>query len=159
MSQATIQGLDALLKRLDAVTAAQVVVPPMRRAVERIKRRMQVYPPPPAAIQGPSSRPVRFRTGAGADVSFVARSRGQYKRTGTYGRRWTTRVWGEARSNVIYGRVGNNTKYAPWVGSQRFQAGIHRNRWGTDEQALRQELPIIQDDFTATIDRALGGKR
>jgi hypothetical protein len=45
------------------------------------------------------------------------------------------------------------------VGSQRFQAGIHRNRWGTDEQALRQELPIIQADFMATIDQALGGKQ
>lgn len=55
----------------------------------------------------------------------------------------------------VRGEVGNNTKYAPWVGSQRFQARMHRGRWTTDEGALTSERANIEDDFNAAVAAAL----
>lgn len=148
-----IRGLDRLLKKLDAVTAARVIARPMARGVTRLQRRMQEYPPPLAAIQGPASAPVRFSTRSGRAVNFIARRRKPYRRTGTYGRRWTTRITGNATGMV--GRVGNNVRYGPFVGSERFQARIHRGRWNTDERVVRQEQPGIVADFQSEIDQAL----
>lgn len=51
--------------------------------------------------------------------------------------------------------VGTNTSYAPWVGSQRFQARVHRGRWETDEGVLEHELSNIVEDFQVAIDAAI----
>jgi hypothetical protein len=149
-----IEGLDDLFRRLDRVSAAKVLVPPMHRAVERIKRRMQEYPPALAPMQGTAFNPVRFTTRGGKAVSFMAKARKPYRRTGTYGRRWTGRVVGIG--NGVQGRVGNNVRYAPYVGSARWQARVHRNRWNTDTGVLQDELPAIRRDFAQSVQRALG---
>ncbi|GIV82775.1 MAG: hypothetical protein KatS3mg051_2129 [Anaerolineae bacterium] len=124
----SVSGLDRLERKLrNASRVLDVAEPPLHRGGLRVQRRMQDYPPPP-----PRSR---------------------YIRTGTYGRRWTTRV--ERSRNQVRVRVGNNTSYAPLVGSSQFQARIHRGRWTTDMQALEQELPVIQRDLQRAIDEEL----
>lgn len=148
-----IRGLDRLLKKLGAAGATQTLVRPMGRAVLRIQKRMQEYPPPLAAVQGPASGPVRFTTSAGKRVEFIARRRKPYRRTGTYGKRWTFKI--AATDGGLVGRVGNNVAYAPFVGSARFQARIHQGRWNTDERVVREEAPGILADFQREIDRAL----
>lgn len=123
-----IKGLDRLYKKLGAVAAIDRLEKPMQRAVLRLQRRMQEYPPAP--------------------------SRSRYIRTGTLGRRWTTRV--ERSGNGLVGKVGNVTRYGPLVQSSRFQTRIHkRTGWLTDERAVREEQAAIVADFAREIDRAL----
>lgn len=123
-----IEGIEELFRKLDQATAVQTLVPPMQRAVLRLQSRMANYPPAP-----PRSR---------------------YRRTGTLGRRWTTRVTQE--SDGVRGTVGNNTVYGPLVQSSRFQTRIHqRTGWQTDRSVLEEERDAIVADFQRAISEAL----
>ena len=148
-----IRGLDKLYKKLERAAATKTLERPMQRGVLRLQRRMQEYPPSLPAIQGPSSRPVRFSTRGGRGVNFIARVPKAYKRTGTYGKRWTTRI--TRSGNGLVGKVGNNVRYAPYVGSEQWQAKVHRGRWNTDAKIVEQEAPGILADFQRVIDQAL----
>jgi hypothetical protein len=74
------------------------------------------------------------------------------------GSRWTTRA---IRGQGYVGReVGNNASYAYWVQSSELQASIHRDRWQTDEMAIREVLPdTVREVEQALISEAsrLGG--
>lgn len=123
-----IRGPDKLFKKLGNAQAVDRLERPMQRGVLRLQRRMQEYPP--------------------------ALASSAYRRTGTYGRKWTTRV--TKSGNGIQGRVGNNVYYGPFVGSERFQARVHRGRWNTDRRVVEQEQAAIVADFAREVDRALG---
>lgn len=124
-----IKGLDKLFVKLDRAAAIDTLVPPMERGTKRLQRRMQEYPPSPA--------------------------KSKYVRTGTYGRRWTTPPLERSASGLV-GRAGNNVGYAPFVGSEQFQARVHRGRWNTDAKIVKDEEPAILADFQQAIDKALG---
>ena len=124
----TVSGLTELYKRVEAVTAVAILEPPMKRGVLRLEAYMKVYPAAP-----PMSR---------------------YRRTGTLGRRWTTRI--ERTTNSLTGRAGNNTEYGPWVQSDRYQARWHRRTgWHTDAQAVRENEAAIVADFQQAINVAI----
>jgi hypothetical protein len=128
MPALAIRGMDQLVAKLGRAKAMQTYEPPMQRAVLRVQRPMQEYPPPP-----PHST---------------------YRRTGTYGRRWITRV--ESSSAGLTGRVGNNVYYGPFVGSSIFQTATHRaTGWTTDAEALKQNEAAILADFAQVADKAL----
>lgn len=129
MVQIRIEGIDKLQAKLGKVMAAQTLRPPMQRSVYRLQRYMGRYPAQPASST--------------------------YRRTGTLGRRWTTEVTKGAGGGLI-GKIGNNTTYGPWVQSSRFQARVHRGRWQTDEDAIKDNEDAIVSDFAAAIDKALG---
>ena len=123
-----IKGVAELIAKLGKLVAIQVLEPPMQRAVYRLQAAMQDYPPAPR-----SSR---------------------YIRTGTLGRRWTTRI--TRSSNGITGTVGNNTAYGPLVQSERFQTRTHnRTGWTTDERAVKDNERAIVSDFERAIQAAL----
>lgn len=116
----TITGVEIVNARLSRLQGMRWAVRPMRRSVLLLQNRMATYPP-----QRPGSR---------------------YVRTGTLGKNWTTKV--EESPNRVLGIVGNSrTSYAPWVQSARFQAGIHRGRWQTDEQVAGQSRIEIAELF------------
>jgi hypothetical protein len=128
MATIEIQGIDALIRKLDSMEQVNDVLnPPMQRAVLRLQRDMADYPP--------------------------ARPGSSYRRTGTLGRRWTTEI--TRNGNGLIGKTGNNTSYGPWVQSKQFQARVHRGRWQTDEDVLERNRRRITDDFDATIQREL----
>lgn len=142
-----IRGLEQLYRKFDRVTATKTLVPPTQRGLMRLKRPMQFYPPALPPRQGPlRARAARSRRARRA-------YRLGYKRTGTYGKRWATQV--VVSGNGVQGRLGNNTRYAPYVGSKQFQARIHQGRWNTDDQVVREEQAAIVADYQATIDKAL----
>lgn len=123
-----IKGVGDVIARLGRIAAVQVLEPPMQRAVYRLQARMQDYPPAPATSR--------------------------YIRTGTLGRRWTTRI--AKSSNGITGTIGNNTAYGPYVQSERFQTRTHkRTGWRTDQNAVDQERAAIVADFEQAIQKAL----
>jgi hypothetical protein len=127
MSSITIKGVDELMRKLDKAAAIDTLKPPMQRSVMLLQRRMAQYP--------------------------TQRVGSSYIRTGTLGRRWTTKI---TRSRAgLTGKVGNNTLYAPFVQSNRFQADVHRGRWQTDEAVVNRSLKRIESDFTRAIDKAL----
>ena len=127
MTTITITGIEELFRKLDTVIAIETLVPPMQRSVYRMVNAMADYPPPPA--------------------------KSRYARTGTLGRRWTSKV--ARQSSGVTGTVGNNTSYGPFVQSKAFQARVHRGRWQTDEQVLTDNLQTIQTDFERAIEAAL----
>lgn len=122
-----INGIDEAIQALGVAETIGVLRPPMQRAVHRIQAAMAEYPP-----QRPDST---------------------YRRTGTLGRRWTTRVTENAGG--IVGKVGNNTAYGPFVQSEMFQATVHRGRWQTDQQVMEQQQAAIVADFEQAIRGAL----
>ena len=127
MVEIEIRGTDALIAKLGKVQATNALRDPMQRAVLRIQRDMQEYP--------------------------TQRVGSTYRRTGTLGRLWTTRV--QQNSGYLEGKVGNRVKYAPFVQSRQFQARIHRGRWQTDERVVNLNARTIVRDFEATIERVL----
>ena len=89
----------------------------------RIEAAMKVYPPPPSGSS--------------------------YRRTGTLGKRWTTKP---IRTTTEVGReIGNNTDYAPLVQSEELQSTVHRGRWQTDAQILQQTAPHLLRDIEDTL--------
>lgn len=103
-------------------------------------------------LQGPLDRGA-FRIEAGMKVYPTARSESRYRRTGTLGRRWTTRRI--SAPGMVGREVGNNTEYAPWVQSSELQAYMHRGVWQTDEDVIRREAPGIVRDVESTLAGAL----
>ena len=141
MASIRIEGVKELQAKLGRAGANRTLRDPMHRAVLRLQRDMADYPD------------------RSSGELFVGPRQANYKpyiRTGTLGRRWTTKV---SQSGAgVTGKVGNNTEYAPWVQSERFQAGIHRGNWQTDEQVVERNRDRIVGDFQREIDKALEGK-
>jgi hypothetical protein len=123
-----ITGVEQVITKLGRPQGIHFLRGPMARAVLRLQRRMAVYPPVP-----PNS---------------------SYRRTGTLGRRWTTRI--TETGGGLQGVIGNNTIYAPLVQSRRFQRPVHRRTgWQTAETVTEQEARAIIDDFQRSINEVL----
>lgn len=126
----TITGIDKLIAQLGRLEGMNHLRAPMQRAVYRLQARMAQYP-----AQRPNST---------------------YRRTGTLGRKWTTKITQSA--SELVGSVGNNTEYAPYVQAYRFQARAHRGRWiNTDKYVMDTEQRNIVRDFEDTIAQRLRG--
>jgi len=127
MTTITVEGIDKLNARLDKINrqldgkSGGTLQQGMRRAVYRVVATLATYP--------------AQRTGS------------SYVRTGTLGRRWTSKVTVTSTNSGVEGRAGNNTLYGPWVQSDAFQTAFHRQTgWTTDRQALeRNRAAIVKD--------------
>lgn len=113
------------------------------------QRLMKTYPPSPSPVQGTAFNPVRFRTGSGRDVDFMARRREGYVRTGTLGRSWTSpdsrRV--EVGQDAVTGRTsssGNIAPYNRYVQDAELQARVHQGRWDTIQAVMGRTTPTVQ---------------
>lgn len=133
--QVTVEGVEtavAKLRRLDA-NLLQIIEPPINRGAFYLESGLKEYPPPP-----PDSR---YR-------------RGVDPRSERLGTRWTTEP---RRGADMIGRVvGNTASYAPYVQSAVRQAWMHRGRWKTDEEILRESQPALLDDIAGALRRAAG---
>ena len=122
-----IKGIDTLIQKLGKVEGTKHLRPPMQRSVYRLQARMAQYP--------------------------AQRTNSSYRRTGTLGRKWTSKI--EQGNGIIRGKVGNNASYAPLVQSYQFQARIHRGLWQTDRYIVDTEYRTIVRDFEDTIKNTL----
>ncbi len=119
--------LARIQQRLDTGDPGSTLRQAMRRAVLRVQAGMMDYP--------------------------TQRSGSSYRRTGTLGRRWTSEVYAEGDS--LIGKVGNVTKYAPQVQSEKFQSKAHKGRWQTDVQVIRELEPEINAEFQALVSQVI----
>ena len=138
----TVAGVDRIVAKLGKVESMRQLAPAMRRAVLRLQRDLQEYPP-----VRPGSRYVRGKGWADAN-GVVTRLTSE-----KLGQRWTTKV--TVSSTELVGRVGNNASYAPFVQSRQFQARVHQGRWLTDAGAMNRNADAIVRDFETAISDAV----
>lgn len=124
-----IEGIDDLLKRLDAAGSTKPLKDGMKAIATSISTRMKIYPPKPASSQ--------------------------YQRTGNLMKRWTNKV----ADDGSWASVGNNAPYAKWVQGAEFQTWYHtRTGWPTLEGTLEDRKDQIVTILTAFMQNALNGK-
>lgn len=167
MSSIEIRGVDELIRKLGKIEGVKILEAPMQRSVDRLQRDLADYDAVPKMKPGEwaawvnNHSPEKARQIRGAYWAKVNRTKGGKKRkaakhpgrTGTLGKRWKTRI--RKSGQGLTGTVGNNTKYAPFVQSQKFQARLHQKRWKTDQQAAYNNRNAIVADFEQEIRRAL----
>ena len=122
MAEVTIEipELDALLRKFGASNriVQSAVKGAIQKSVYHLQSKVATYPPPP-----PMST---------------------YRRTGTLGRSWTTKIEGSGRE--IRGIVGNAIPYAPFVQGPD-QAWMHVGRWKTIGQVAEEETAKVREFF------------
>lgn len=135
------ETVDALLESLQTPVFLR---PTFEMIGAQLNTDLATYPPQRPPLQGPQSHPVNFTTKAGVGVSFIARARRQYRRTGTLGRSWTHDETVSLMS--IQTALGNVTPYARYVQDEEKQADIHRDWWQTTKDVLeKREQWIVQE--------------
>jgi hypothetical protein len=121
----------AKLQRYQADLLA-IVRKPLEDGGLRVEGGMKPYPAPP-----PNSTYVR----------------GAPPRSEKLGSRWTSRSI--SGPGWVGREVGNNASYGPWVQSRELQARVHQGRWQTDEDVIREALPLtVRDVERALVDAA-----
>lgn len=99
---------------------------PTQDALDLLKARMQLYPPPPA--------------------------NSKYKRTYDLKNSWQTIV---ILSGATLGKLTSNIPYGPYVVDEEYQAGIHQGRWQTIQQVAEDEDANITVIYERELDRML----
>lgn len=138
----SLNGLEAVLKKLGKFATLDILEPPMERSLLKIEEKMKTYPSPPASGEWAANTSPRQKR---AFFALLRAGRIKGGRSGTLGRRWTHAI--TRTGGGMEGRVGNNVPYAAWVQSARFQARFHQARWQNTDQSVLDSLrdEIIRD--------------
>jgi hypothetical protein len=124
-----IKGMDVLFRKLGTMEKVQDHLEPrMKHWTDTVLNEWHNYPPPL-----PNQRYVRT----------LKLSRGRR----TIIQRVANGLVGIARNEGV--------PYSPWVIKAKTQAGIHRNRWNTDEGMVQKYTPLIQADFDKAVQDAI----
>ena len=118
-----IEGLRPVLKKLDRLADPDAFKRPMNQAVQHLHRRIAKYPKKP--------------------------SHSTYRRTGTLGRKWTTKV----ENNGRRGEVGNNVNYAIYVQGPKRRHFHKATGWKTIAEVAEQEQGAVVGYFEAEFKR------
>lgn len=152
MASIEIRGVDELIRKLGSVEGVKVLEDPMRRSVDRLKRDIANYDAVPKMRPGEWAAKTSLKQKRA--YWFKVKQLGKHPgRTGVLGKRWTTRI--NRSKTGLTGKIGNNTTYAPWVQSEKWQARMHRKRWKTDQQVTYNNRNAIVADFEREIRKAL----
>jgi len=147
-----VDGLGELFRKLDHLTAVEVLKPPMEASLLELVSFMEDYPGPPMRPY-----PKMLRTPKQRRYFFWALAQGiikvPYVRTGKLGQSWTWEV--TTTDGGVRGKIGTNLKYAPYVQSKQRQALIHQGNWQTDVQAVEAKRDEIVRRFQNAITQAL----
>ena len=145
-----IEGTEELARRFDMAGQVRVLRPPMIRSLARLEDPIKTYPPPISpGVWAANTTPKQRR----AFFALLRARRISGKRTGTLGRRWTSKI--TERGANLEGEWGNVTAYGRWVQGRDDQVAFHRGRWITDQQVIDRNRQAIVDDFAQAITAAL----
>jgi hypothetical protein len=154
-----LEGMDEAIAELQALDAdlLGIVEPAFVRGALRAEEVLKEYPAPPAAGEWARQTSPKQKAAFFARLKAAgARPADHYRRTGTLGRRWTTR---RIRTTTMVGaEIGNNTEYGRWVQDDQYQVRFHRGRWVTDVQALEQIGDDVVDDVRSELVNALNAR-
>lgn len=117
---AEVEGLAIILARLEQGDARvrRYVGIAMHASLEHLRDKAAKYPPRP-----PQST---------------------YRRTGTLGRKWATKV---KMAPAVVGYLGNNAPYAGYVQDRAQQAWMHVGRWQTVQDVIEDEAEFVTGQF------------
>ena len=154
-----IEGMDALLRKLDNVTSLRSAKKALKAGAIHIKGVIAEYPPADAA-NSPSNVDGRWYE-RGYGPRWIRKRRrkkggqlGGYKTSETLGKKWTVAERNRGMTQVI----GNNVSYGEWVQSEEKQSKVMAGRgWITDEQAIKQEgdtvLGFVKDEIDKDLEK------
>lgn len=146
-----VLGLEDLLQRLGPLTTFATLRPAMDTALKLLQNDLAIYPPQAHRKLGgfKSDKQRRY-------VMMLVRT-GQvpYRRTGTLGRRWATKI--ESSSTNLVGTVGNNTSYGPYVMDRGQQAWMHQGVWHTAQDVAERNTEAVLGLFAEAVQTALRG--
>ena len=160
MATATIQieGIDALLKKLDPKRYDKVLHTAMSGAVDMVRAEYRgAYPPPPTPDGWVAKMPVKQRRGFFAKLRTgeieVPYRRGQSPGSEKLGASWTRKIRRTAQG--LEGIIGTRVSYARWVMDKGRQAPIHAGRWPTVQDLLEKQKGNVRRIFEQAIRRAI----
>jgi hypothetical protein len=131
-----LDGADDLLHKLDRVIAGETRKGPMDRAEQRIREELKKYPAPPTGSK--YQRTYRLREGwDNGLVEANALGTNQY-------------------ADLISVDLRNTTPYAGYVQDEQNQAEIHKDRWKTAQEIVKDETEPFLDDLAHSIEEAFG---
>jgi hypothetical protein len=152
-----IDGLDRVTRKLDSIVAFQRwATPPMTRTVALLQDSIAKYPRKSEGAFSRLATPRQKRAYWAKVRSGAITHRNGYFRTGTLGRKWTTKT--EATINGVKGTVGNNAAYAQFVQGDRQQPFHAASGFVTIRQARRDNEGKIQLVWRQAVRQVLTGR-
>lgn len=121
----------------------------MRTVMERIKRRMQVYPPEPNGQSIASSHPVLG--------TVYTTARGRYRRTGLLGHSWVISEIENNKGYKIDNQAYHKVYYAKYVVGNAYglrQAWMHKGRWQLLRTVAEEEIHKLPPEILKEVSTA-----
>ena len=150
-----ITGLDAIVKKLEALDDPKVFRDPMKLSVNHLHNKIADTP------TGNQHRKQPFKTDKSRRYFFWALKKGDievpYRRgmspnSEKLTTSWTTSVSADGRT----GKVGNDTSYGRLVQDKTRQTSYHKTTgWKTTQDVAKKEEATIVGFFKAALDRAV----
>lgn len=114
---------------------------PLRACMERIRRRMQEYPPEPAGQSVTESHPVLGK--------IYRPARGRYQRTGLLGSRWAIEERGQGYT-ISNTAARRGREYGIYVVGDAYgnrQAWMHQGRWQVFRDVAEDEIAKLPPEM------------
>jgi hypothetical protein len=148
-----IEGLEAIVKKLDSLNKPGVFKRPMTQSVQHLHRKIAR---PPVKQPGAFSR---LATQAQKRAYWARVSSGEiqempgggYRRTNQLKNSWTTKVSPDGRT----GEVGTNIPYGRYVQGQWQQPFHKASNWPRVDKVVKEEAKTIIRFFQQAYERAL----
>ena len=151
-------SLTALFRKLGGAASAQVLRPPLERALKQVADDLAHYPAPTRKKQPAKSRRQQIK-----QVLLAKEGKIPYRRTQRLAKGWRqaprVSAQGTNRSAArLEGTLRNTVAYGPLVqgDADTEQAAYHHGVWDTTFDVLSRRHAGILDDFHHAIDDALG---
>ena len=148
-----ITGLDAIVKKLEALDDPGVFRAPMQLSVNHLQLKLKDKPmKAPGAFSRLATPGQRRAYWAKVSSGEISHGSGGYNRTGNTARAWTTDVSPDGRT----GKVGNLKPGARWVYGEQTQQPFHTvSGWPRVDKVAKQAEHKILGYFKAALDRAV----
>lgn len=149
-----IEGLDAVMKKLDSLGKPGVFKTPMTQSVSHVHDLITKYPRKKqgafSVLATEGQRKAFWAKVSSKEISLMPG--GGYRRSRILGNKWTSKVSADGRR----GEVGNITPYAPFVQSDAGQQPFHAaSKWPTVEKVVKKATPYVLARFKAAYDKAV----
>ena len=146
-----ITGLEAIVKKMDALNDPKIFKLPLIESTLHLKRRLEKYPlKSPGAfsrLATPGQKRAYWAKVSSGEISTMPG--GGYRRSGTLGKKWTYTI--KQRES----RLHNNVGYGPYVQGERQQSFHEASKWPKVSKVAKDSESAILGYFKAALARAV----
>ena len=150
-SNIQIEGLDAALRKVEAIGSLDVVKAGMKVAAKWVKDKLDTYPQKSKANipGGPGSH--WYVRGTGGMYALVGGGISSYGGSEKLGKKWTTKI----RKGGLQAHIGNNVSYGPYVQGDE-QMAFHKARgWKNTDKVAEEEASKVNKIIADAVNRAI----